>query len=228
MLKNAAYLIRARDPVPDRLSRINEIRSHGSCARGVRRLFQHPARAAFALAAVLCAGRPAVSADTLLERILAVVEGRPVLLSEVRLLQAVRGLVERAALEELIDERLMMREAGRLAPSAVSPEEEERALDVLRSTNGAARAAAPEELRRLVRRQIAIVKYIDFRFRPQVSVGEEDVRRAYDQRHGGREGAPPLDEVAAALRDELAGAALDARIETWVAELRGAADIRYN
>lgn len=185
-------------------------------------------RTAFALAAVLCAGRPAATEDMLLERILAVVEGRPVLLSEVRLLQAVRGLDQQAALEELIDERLMMREAGRLAQSAVSPEEEERALDALRSTNGAARAAAPEELRRLVRRQIAIVKYIDFRFRPQVSLGEEDVRRAYDQRHGGRAGAPPLDEVAAALRDELAGAALDARIEAWVAELRGAADIRYN
>jgi hypothetical protein len=181
-----------------------------------------------ALAAALWAGAAGARADALLERVLAVVEGRPVLLSEVRLLQSVRGLEERAALEELIDERLMMREAGRLAQSAVSAEEEERALALLRATNAAARGASPAELRRLVRRQTAIVKYIDFRFRPQVSVGDEDLRRAYEERYGGREERPPLEDVAAALREALTRKGLDQRIEAWVAELRGAADIRYN
>src|SRR4029078_4636754 len=62
----------------------------------------------FLLAALaLCgAARAALAQDALVERILAVVEGRPVLLSEVRLVQALRGLDEKAALEELIDERL--------------------------------------------------------------------------------------------------------------------------
>ena len=126
-------------------------------------------RALLGLAGALWGGGPALGADTLIERILAVVEGRPVLLSEVRLLQAVRGLDERTALEALIDERLMMREAGRLAQSAVSADEEERGLEQLRSTSAAAREAPAHDLRRLVRRQTAIVKYIDFRFRPQVS-----------------------------------------------------------
>src|SRR4029079_12406078 len=136
----------------------------------------------FLLAALaLCgAARAALAQDALVERILAVVEGRPVLLSEVRLVQALRGLDEKAALEELIDERLMLREAGRLAQSAVTAEEEERALGRLRETSPAARAAGEAALRRLVRRQTAIVKYVDFRFRPQVSVSEEEVRAAYD------------------------------------------------
>ncbi len=182
-----------------------------------------------ALAAALCTLLAApTSADVLLERILAVVEGRPLLLSEVRLLQAVRGLEERAALEELIDERLMLREAGRLVQSAVSPEEEERALARLREASPPARAASLAELRRLVRRQTAIVKYIDFRFRPQVSVSEADVRRAYDARPAGAAGAPALEEEAPALREALTQKALDERIEAWVAELRAAADIRYN
>jgi hypothetical protein len=186
-------------------------------------------RSSSALAAALCTllAGPAF-ADVLLERILAVVEGRPLLLSEVRLLQAVRGLEEKAALEELIDERLMLREAGRLVQSAVLPEEEERALERLRETSLPARAASPAELRRLVRRQTAIVKYIDFRFRPQVSVSEADVRRAYDARHGGEPGAPVPEAEAAALRESLTQKALDERIEAWVAELRATADIRYN
>jgi hypothetical protein len=167
-----------------------------------------------------------VGADVLLERILAVVEGRPVLLSEVRLLQSVRGLREKEALEELIDERLMLREAGRLAQSAVTAEEEARALARMQETNPAARAASAEELRRLVRRQAAIVKYIDFRFRSQVSVSEEDVRRVYEERQGREALATP--EEAAALREELGQRALDERIEAWVKELRAAADVRYN
>jgi hypothetical protein len=165
-------------------------------------------------------------ADVLLERILAVVGGRPVLLSEVRFLQSLRGLPEKQALEELIDERLMLREAGRLTQAAVSSEEEERALARMRETNPAARAASEAELRRLVRRQAAIVKYIEFRFRPQVNVGEDAVRRAFEERHGA--GASPTPEEAAALGEELARQALDDRIEAWVKELRAAADVRYN
>jgi hypothetical protein len=184
--------------------------------------------AAVALAAALWASGAAVRADTVIERILAVVEGRPVLLSEVRLLQAVRGLDERTALEELIDERLMMREAGRLAQSAVSPEEEERALRLLRSTNSAARAAPADALRRLVRRQTAIVKYIDFRFRPQVTVSDEDVRRAYGRRQGAAPEGALAGEAAEALREALTREALDRRIEAWVAELRASALVRYN
>jgi len=184
----------------------------------------------FLLAALaLCgAARAALAQDALVERILAVVEGRPVLLSEVRLVQALRGLDEKAALEELIDERLMLREAGRLAQSAVTAEEEERALGRLRETSPAARAAGEAALRRLVRRQTAIVKYVDFRFRPQVSVSEEEVRAAYDRRYGGTAQPPDFAAAAPALREELLAHALDLRIEAWVAELRRSAEVRYN
>ena len=185
-------------------------------------------RSRLAAALLFALSAAAAGADVLLERILAVVEGRPVLLSEVRLLQSVRGLGEKEALEELIDERLMLREAGRLAQSAVSAEEEERALQRMRDTNPAARAASAAELRRLVRRQAAIVKYIDFRYRSQDSVSEEDLRRAWDAGRAGQASAPPAPEEAAALREQLAQKALDDRIEAWVKELRAAAEVRYN
>lgn len=164
----------------------------------------------------------------LVERILAVVEGRPVLLSEVRVVQELRGLEQAAALDALIDERLMLREAARLSQSAVSAQEEERALARLRETSAGARPLPEADLRRLVRRQTAILKYIDFRFRSQVSVGEDEVQRAYEARWGAQPGAPPVEQVAPALREALLEQALDRRIEAWVAELRGSAQIRYN
>jgi len=173
-------------------------------------------------------GARALAQDQLVERILAVAEGRPVLLSEVRLVQGLRGLDEKAALEELIDERLMLREAGRLAESAVTAAEEERALLRLRETSAFARAAPEVDLRRLVRRQTAIVKYVDFRFRPQVNTSDADVRAAYEQRYADRTGAPSFEDAAPLLRQELLAHALDLRIEAWVAELRRQAAIRYN
>jgi hypothetical protein len=163
----------------------------------------------------------------LLDRILAVVDGRPVMLSEVRLLERLQGLETKAALEELIDERLMFREATRLAQTGLRPEEEERAYQSLRARKEA--AELPEAaLRQLARRQTTILKYVELRFRPQVRVTDEALRQAYDTAYGGRKDAPSFEEAAAELRRRLADAELGERIEAWVRELRSAADIRYN
>ena len=59
----------------------------------------------------------------------------------------------------------------------------------------------------MARRQATILKYVDFRFRPQVRVTAED----------------PGGEGARSTADEL-----DARIEAWVKDLRAAAEVRYN
>jgi hypothetical protein len=139
----------------------------------------------------------AVARAEVIERILAVVDGRPVLLSEVRAMEKLKGLEEKAALEAMIDERVMYQEASRLPQASLAPEEEERAYLGLVEHGSAVRAS---ELRRLARRQLAILKYVEFRFRPQV--------RATDP--------------AAAARE------LDEKIEAWVADLRAAAEIRYN
>ncbi len=178
---------------------------------------------------LLVLGSAAAAPAEVVERIPAVVDGRPVLQSDVRLMEEVRGLPAERALEAVIDERLMFAEASRVPQAAVSPEEEERALARLLETQPALRERVPEaDLRRLVRRQLAIVKYVEFRFRPQVRVTAEEVERAYAAEHGGKEGAPPLAAVAVPLEEKLTRAALDARLETWVRELRAAADVRYN
>lgn len=164
----------------------------------------------------------------MVERILAVVDGRPLTLSEVRLLARVRGEDEKAALAALIDERLMFRDASRLSQAAVTPEEEARVLAGLREKTGAGEQEPEEELRRLVRRQLSIVKYVEFRFRPQVRIDDEAVRHEYDSRYAKETDAPPLAAVAEEIRAGLAERELTAKIEAWVKDLRSQASIREN
>jgi len=163
------------------------------------------------------------------ERILAVVDGRPVLQSDARLLAAVRGLSPEAALEAVIDERLMYGEASRAAQAATTSADEERAIARLLEERPELRERVAEaDLRRLIRRQLTILKYVEFRFRPQVRVTPEELEKAYAAERGGKDDAPALAAVAPALEEKLVRAALDERLETWVRELRSSAEIRYN
>ena len=163
-----------------------------------------------------------------IERVVAVVDERPLLLSDVRALQAVRGLAEPKALEAAIDERLMHLEASRLPQADVSPEEEDRALALLLETRPALRAAVPEaDLRRLLRRQLGVLKYVEFRFRPQVRVSDEEVRKAWEEEQAGRPAGPALEDEQEAIRARLERQAIDERIEAWVKGLRARADVRY-
>lgn len=147
---------------------------------------------------------PSGAATRVVERVLAVVAGRPVLLSEVRVAQEVRGESEAEALEALIDEHLMFAEAVRLPQAALTAAEEAGALRSL--TEKVPGFRDPDALARMARRQATIVKYVDFRFRPQVRVAAEDPGE----------------------RARLEAAELDARIEAWVKDLRASADVRYN
>jgi hypothetical protein len=160
------------------------------------------------------------------ERILAVVDGRPVLLSEVAVFERVRGETQRQALEGLIDEQLMYREAARLPQASLTTDEEQRAFASLRAQLPSASTDEEEQLRRLSRRQAAILKYVGFRFRPQVRVSEEAVRAAYEAEGRGEEGS--FEEAAPGIRARLVEEDLSRRIEGWVKELRQAAEIRYN
>jgi len=184
-------------------------------------------RAGAALLAGLLAA-PGAAQGNVVERILAVVDGRPLLLSEVRVLERLRGIDRQAAVDALIDERLMFREAARLPEAVVSAEEEERAYRDLAARVPAGAGATEEDLRRLARRQTAILKYIDFRFRPQVRVEEAAVRAAWEQERALRPETPDFAEDAPRLRARLEAAELDQRIEQWVKDLRAGAEIRYN
>ena len=168
-------------------------------------------------------------AGDLKERILAAVDKRPILLSEVQTLEAVRGLSRQAAVDALIDEDLMLREAVRLPAAAAAVSREDAAYaELLASRPDLKDRVAEVDLRRLVRRQGIILQYVTLRFLPQVRVPDEVVREAYGTEYGQRTDAPSFAEASGPLREQLVRRDLDARIEGWVKELRAGAEIRYN
>jgi hypothetical protein len=169
-----------------------------------------------------------VSGVEIVDRILAVVDERPLLLSSVRAVEEVRGLGRGEALEETLDEWLMFQEAARLPQAEVSEEEEEQALrSLLEARPGLEDRVPPADLRRLLRRQLAILKYIDFRFQPQIRITEEALREAWNEDYRGQPEGPPFEEAAPELRARLERRDLDQRIESWVRGLRSRAEVRY-
>jgi hypothetical protein len=182
-----------------------------------------------ALACCLALGLlPARAGAELVERIVAVVDGRPLMLSEVRLLERLRGPAPGAALEALIDEALMFRESSRLAATLATAEEEERAYASLLERLDGPAGPLEEGLRRVARRQTAILKYVAFRFGPQVRVDDATLRAAYEAEQARLAEAPPFEDVVGELRERLQREQLDMKVEAWVRELREGAEIHYN
>lgn len=164
-----------------------------------------------------------------IESIVAVVDEHPLLLSEVVMLERVRGLERQAAIEVLIDEELMFREAARLPQASPTELETESACASLKQRGGEHVAGLSDtSLCRFARREATILKYAGFRFAPQVRVEDDEVRQAYDAEYAGRADAPGFTEAAAAFRASLTDRRLGERIEAWVKELRASARIRYN
>jgi hypothetical protein len=168
-----------------------------------------------------------LAAPEIVERVLVVVDGRPLLLSEARAVAATRGVSLEDAQDLLVDETLMYEQASRTPQSAVSAEEEHKAQAALLEMRPAlGNEVGGAELRRLLRRQLAVLKYVDFRFRPQARPSEEELRRAYAEAHSGSIEAPAYEAVEEALRERLIKEKLDAAVEAWIKELRAAAEIR--
>jgi hypothetical protein len=97
-----------------------------------------------------------------IESVLADVDGEVVLLSDVRLIERLKGLSRTAALEAAIDTSLMFREAARLPQAALSREEAAGACAALRQK--APELADDPGLCALGRREAVILKYTALRF----------------------------------------------------------------
>jgi hypothetical protein len=168
-----------------------------------------------------------VLSSGVVERVLAVVNGRPVLHSEARTLAVVRGVSADAALELLIDEALMYEQASLTPQASVRDDDLAEARQELFEKRPELRSELTEkDVERLLARQSAILKYLEFRFRPQVRPSDEELQKAYAEEYGGRPDPPAFETVADELRERLARRQLGEKVEAWVKELRASADVR--
>ncbi|MBK5256157.1 MAG: hypothetical protein JJE39_09005 [Vicinamibacteria bacterium] len=167
---------------------------------------------------------PSVRAGTLVERTVAFVNKRPVLLSDVELARALLKLDPAEAVERSIDETLMFEEASRLVNDTPTDEVVASAILVLQEKAGPVFSAAA--LRRKALSQLAISSYITQRLKPLVRVEDDEVRIVFNERVVSDPSPPVFSDVAAAIRDLLEAKILDEKIEEWVRGLRLRADIR--
>ncbi len=163
-------------------------------------------------------------AGTVVERTVAFVNRRPILLSDVEMTRALLGLEEAEAQERTIDEVLMSDEASRLVSDSVSEEEIATAIGTLREKAGA--RFTPAALRRKALAQLAISKYIDLRLRPLVRIEDGDVRKVFNEKVAADPLAPDFALVAPEIRQLLERQSLDQKIEEWVASLRRRDEVR--
>ena len=149
---------------------------------------------------------------------MAVVDRQIVFSTEVGLVQALRGVTTEVAREALIDELLMYQEAARLRRDPVASDAGSVAIESLRSRLPAPLQSDVSAIRRMARRQLVILSYIDFRFRPLIAATEEEV----EAERARREGLSPE-----SARELIERRRLDQRVELWIADLRSGARIRY-
>ncbi len=184
-----------------------------------------PAAAILALALMASAlGAHRASAGTIVERTVAFVNKKPVLLSDVELTRALLKLDEKEATERAIDEVLMFEEASRMVTESLPEETVSRAVLSLKEKAGL--EFSPAALRRKALVQLAIANYIELRLRPQVRVEDEAVRQTFNDRVAKDPQTPLFALVADAIRELLESRALDQKIEEWIALLRGREEIR--
>jgi hypothetical protein len=192
----------------------------------------------FAVALILTGAVPAAAAE-IIDRILAIADAQIITLSDVR--AALKfGLVPEdvttdpigAALQRLIDRRLMLAEVERYAPPEPSEPAvnasvaviERRYKDALAFEIALNQSALTrEELRRQLRDTLRIESYLQQRFSSAAQVSEDDVLRYYREHSADftREGRlPPFEDVRDIARTRVLENQRAAFVRQWVEGLR--------
>lgn len=199
---------------------------------------------AFTLALVVGASTPDVAGAELLDRLVAVVAGSPIMRSDVQAALEL-GLVvvapgegaERQALDRLIDRILMFGEVERYGPGEPEPSEVSAALGQVRDRLGVDRYRATllrvgldeARLASWLRDDLRLERYLGQRFDALAEPTDDEVA-AYYRDHPDeftRDGSPrPLEEVQTRVRERLASERRARLVAEWIASLRRRADVR--
>jgi hypothetical protein len=188
-------------------------------------------------------------AATLRDRIVAVVDGDPLLQSDIdRALAftaaeqgatAPGGERRRQVLDALIEERLRIHEVARYGFEQVP-------VDLIAKHVAAVRGRYPTEeafrgrlqelgmtveaLEQLVAQQLQVLVYVDELLGARVFVGLEEIQAYYDQTlvpqlQAAGKPVPPLDDVREQIREVLRQQRLNEELTRWTADLRRRADV---
>jgi hypothetical protein len=150
---------------------------------------------------------------------------------------------KRAAAERMVDQTLVRSEleASRyLPPSAAEMEAalaEEKARfgdDATYRRALAAYGVSEEDLKARLEWQLTLLRFIDVRFRPGIQIGDEEIRKYFDEHmsaglmaaHPGQ--TPSVDDHRAGIVQKLIDQAADQQVEQWLKESRRRTRIQYH
>ena len=187
--------------------------------------------------------RPLYSMEEV-DRLLAAVNGRVITEGDVKVASNLNALVVlgRAAgmaskeeeAERLIDLELMRQELENFASAPAEQSKVELQLEELRLAYAEIGGLSSllrrlglqeSELRTYVALQASILKFVDLRFRPFVSVTDDDVKTYYQERliprlQSERAPLPALAEVSPKIEKLLREEKVNAALEAWIQEIR--------
>ena len=150
---------------------------------------------------------------------------------------------KRAAAERMVDQTLVRSEleASRyLPPSAAETEAalaEEKARfgdDATYRRALAAYGVSEEDLKARLVWQLTLLRFIDVRFRPGIQIGDEEIRKYFDEHmsaglmaaHPGQ--TPSVDDHRAGIVQKLIDQTADQQVEQWLKESRRRTRIQYH
>jgi len=198
-----------------------------------------PLHTLLALVLVTSAAAP-VAGQTLLDRVVARVNGSVLLLSDVRA-AVIFGLVEgpadsELAVEEMVQRALLVEEVNRFPPPEPAAEAVDAELDRLRVRGGASledvergTGLSPDNVRLLARDRLRIQSYIDQRFGVTVPLTDEQVLqyyRAHPEEFTANGQLTPFDNAQGLARERAGLEQRQRTINQWLRDLRARADVR--
>jgi peptidyl-prolyl cis-trans isomerase SurA len=144
-------------------------------------------------------------------------------------------------IEKLIDQELMQQELKNFSMTEVEGSKIEARLQSLRDAVAAKGGLSAllqrtglreSELKSYILLEFSILKFVDFRFRPFVSVSEADIRDYYEKRlipqlRESKIETPSLDQISAKIEIILREEKINAVLDQWMKEIRRSSRIEY-
>jgi hypothetical protein len=168
-----------------------------------------------------------------LDKIVAVVDGRIITLSDVRQEKVARSLLgenaieDDAVIQQLIEAYLIESQLAGYPGIDVTEEELTEALSKLQKKDG----ISPKALHDALSRRMRTARYFDVRFRQFLTPSDQDVQKYYDEvfvpeaRTRGINPIPPLEQVKDAIRKNVLGEQLDHEVSIWLEAVRRRSNI---
>ena len=192
--------------------------------------------------------RPAFAQDSgsqssepvVVDRIVAHIEDDIITLSEVRELSAYQQLLDGHSesddkvLNELIEQWVVNNEATTTQFPAAAESEVNREVARIQAAfpNPQAYNARlaelglmPEDVKRMIAREIYLARYLDYKFRPAVQIGDDDIAKYYREQlvpalAAKGQPAPPLSQVTEQIRELLVQQGVNERAASWFDETK--------